>query len=374
MDPITHTFVGASLAAAGLERRTPLATAALVIGANAPDIDGCAYFAGGYTALALRRGWTHGVLALLVLPLLVAGGLLAWDRWVRRHRRPGAAPARAGPLLAVAALGVATHPLLDWLNSYGLRWLMPFDGRWFYGDALFIVDPWIWLLLGAVLYLKYSRHPVSLLAWAAFWLLGAALMLTVPAVPTLARALWVAGVIAVVSLRAAGVAAPVRRRGIERAMRVAIGAVCVYACTLVAADLVARSAVRAQLAARGIAPISDVMVAPVPANPFAGQVVAATDTDYYFGRWNWLARPALTVGSQHVQRLRNGPLLAAAARSPDARRFLTWSRFPYVDVQSNAAGRYLVRFHDARYPQATAGPLSGPTVRLCSTRAGLARC
>lgn len=372
MDPITHTFVGAALAASGLRRKTPLATAALLIGANAPDVDGCAYFAGGYTALALRRGWTHGVLAVLVLPLLVAGVLLVWDRWIRR--RPSPARARAGPLLGLAALGVATHPLLDWLNSYGVRWLMPFDGRWFYGDALFIVDPWIWLLLGAVLYLSYSRHAASLAAWGAFWLLGSLLMVTVPQVPGLARVLWVAGVIAVLTLRACGIAAPARRRGLERATRVAIGLVCVYIGASVAADRVARSAVRAQLTARGVTSINDVMVAPVPANPFAGQVVAATATDYYFGRWDWFARPAFAVGSQHVPRLRYGPLLEAAAQIPDARRFLTWSRFPYVQVESNSAGQYLVHFHDARYPQAAAGPLKGPTVRLCATGSGLARC
>ena len=24
---------------------------------------------------------------------------------------------------------------------------MPFDHRWFYGDAMFIIDPWLWLAL-----------------------------------------------------------------------------------------------------------------------------------------------------------------------------------------------------------------------------------
>ena len=88
MDPITHTFTGAALAAAGLRRVTPLASAALVIGANAPDIDVVANFGGDVVSLAHRRGWTHGVLALVVLPFLVAGFLLLWDRWVRRHRQP----------------------------------------------------------------------------------------------------------------------------------------------------------------------------------------------------------------------------------------------------------------------------------------------
>ena len=96
MDPIAHTFLGASLAGTGLRRVTPLATAALVIGANAPDIDVLASFAGSYAALALRRGWTHGVLAIVVLPFVVTGALLLWDRL--RPGRAERAPARAGPL------------------------------------------------------------------------------------------------------------------------------------------------------------------------------------------------------------------------------------------------------------------------------------
>ena len=64
MDPLTHTLVGASLASSKLGEKTRYATAALVIGANLPDIDVLSYFAGGDAALGFRRGWTHGVLAL----------------------------------------------------------------------------------------------------------------------------------------------------------------------------------------------------------------------------------------------------------------------------------------------------------------------
>ncbi len=44
--------------------------------------------------------------------------------------------------------GVLSHVFLDFLNSYGVRLLMPFSDRWFYGDALYIVDPWMYLALG----------------------------------------------------------------------------------------------------------------------------------------------------------------------------------------------------------------------------------
>ncbi|MDQ3699047.1 MAG: metal-dependent hydrolase, partial [Gemmatimonadota bacterium] len=148
MDNICHTLAGAALAESGLKRRTALGTATLIIGANFPDIDAIAIPLGH--SLAWRRGVTHGVLALVVLPLALTALVLAWDRLVRRRARSGAKEAvRPRQILFLAMLAVLTHPVLDWMNTYGMRWLMPFDGRWFYGDALFIIDPWLWIALGA---------------------------------------------------------------------------------------------------------------------------------------------------------------------------------------------------------------------------------
>jgi inner membrane protein len=93
-----------------------------VVAANAPDVDVLSYAGGPYLALSFRRGITHGVPAMLVLPFVVAGAMLAWDRWVRRRREPTAPAAPYGALLALSALGVLTHPALDWLNTYGMRW------------------------------------------------------------------------------------------------------------------------------------------------------------------------------------------------------------------------------------------------------------
>ena len=120
MDPIAHTFTGMALAAAGLRRATPLAATALFMGVNAPDVDVFRPSGPDQASLAFRRGWTHGVLALVLWPFVLTGVLLAWDRYVRLRRKPDAAPARAGPLLALTALAVVTHPALDWLNNYGL--------------------------------------------------------------------------------------------------------------------------------------------------------------------------------------------------------------------------------------------------------------
>ena len=85
MDNVCHTLAGAVLAEAGLRRRTPLAVPTLLIGANLPDIDALAYLRDPLFALTVRRGWTHGLLAVAVLPVLLAGAMLAWERLARRN-------------------------------------------------------------------------------------------------------------------------------------------------------------------------------------------------------------------------------------------------------------------------------------------------
>ena len=151
MDNLTHSLVGALIGQAGLKRRTGLAMPALVIGANLPDVDAaCFFWLDGVQHLAFRRGITHGPVAWVVLPLLLAGILYGFDRWqAKRGKRPaGRLPVHFGWLYGLSLLACLTHPALDWLNSYGIRLLAPLSQRWFYGDALFIIDLWLWLGLG----------------------------------------------------------------------------------------------------------------------------------------------------------------------------------------------------------------------------------
>ena len=150
-----------ALGRAGLNRRTALATSTLVIANNLPDLD-VAVFATNTLAMSFRRGWTHGLLAQAVLPLLLAA--LVW-LVTRRRARPADAPgaprapeARFSQLLLLSYIGLYSHILLDLMNSYGLRILMPFSGRWFYGDALYIIDPWMWLVLAAGVYLSAAAR------------------------------------------------------------------------------------------------------------------------------------------------------------------------------------------------------------------------
>ncbi len=147
MDNLCHGLTGLAMGHAGLKRKTPLALTTLVLAANAPDID-IVVVATDTLAVYFRRGWTHGPLAMLLLPIVLTALVVAFDRFVRQRRPLPPPQVTPRQVLLGAALGTWSHPLLDYMNSYGIRLLMPLSGQWFYGDALYIVDPWLMLLLG----------------------------------------------------------------------------------------------------------------------------------------------------------------------------------------------------------------------------------
>src|SRR3954468_1770647 len=126
-----------------LKRLSPRAMPALIVAANLPDIDSFVAPAFGCDPLAAHRGFTHGVGGLVTMPFVAVAIILIWEKL-----RPGKeGPVRSGGLLLACFLATLSHPLLDFLNTYGTRLAEPFSHRWFYGDTLFIMDPWIWLML-----------------------------------------------------------------------------------------------------------------------------------------------------------------------------------------------------------------------------------
>ena len=143
MDNLTHSLVGAVMGRMGLKRLSPRAMPTLIIAANLPDIDSFVAGAIGCQPIAAHRGFTHGIGGLVTMPFLAVAIIWLWERF--RHGKEG--PLRLGSLLFVSFLGVLSHPLLDLMNTYGTRVLEPFSHRWFYADTLFIMDPWIWIIL-----------------------------------------------------------------------------------------------------------------------------------------------------------------------------------------------------------------------------------
>ena len=80
MDNVTHTLFGLALAKTGLERSTPKATLALLIGANLPDLDLLAWFGGHISYLNYHRGLSHALPGLLCEAFLLAAILLVAHR------------------------------------------------------------------------------------------------------------------------------------------------------------------------------------------------------------------------------------------------------------------------------------------------------
>ncbi|MFZ5743304.1 MAG: metal-dependent hydrolase [Pseudomonadota bacterium] len=161
MDNLTHSLIGAVLGQAGLKRRTGLAMPALIIGANIPDIDAaCFFWLEGTEHLGFRRGITHGPPAMVLLPLLLACALWWFDRWQsgRGTRPEGRLPVNFRWLYLLSLIGTLSHPLFDWFNVYGIRLLEPFSSQWFHGDVLFIIDLWLWVLLGFGVWFSLRRE------------------------------------------------------------------------------------------------------------------------------------------------------------------------------------------------------------------------
>jgi len=363
LDPVTHTLAGATLSATGLKRTTPCATATLILAANAPDVDIVTQALGPYSALALRRGITHGLPAMVVLPFVVTGLVILWDRRVRQRRGTNTPPVRPAALLGLSFLGVATHPALDWVNTYGMRWFMPFDPRWSYGDAIFIVDPWMWLVLGGALFVLHSSGRWSMLGWSLLAAAMSLLVLATNVAPPAARFLWIVGLAGCVVARFRMGPTPSSSSS-ERIARLATGVAGLYLLAMILQTPVAERLVVLESERLNMERPIDVMVGPVPANPFAGDVILRTPDGYWRGTFHWFSAPRLRLDPTFLQSHPPDSVTAVATRHPAVQDYLTWSRFPHFEVVRIATG-WSVTVSDARYrDRASSGGLGGIAVEV----------
>lgn len=148
MDNLAHSLFGAHLSRLPAFRSLPprVALWTCVAASNVPDLDFVLRFAGEDRYVFDHRGITHSLVGLLVLAPFCA--FAAW--LLSRRSRQGSGPAFA-PLLWVALVGVAGHLVFDVLTSWGTMLLQPFADTRFALPILFIVDPWVWALLGVPL-------------------------------------------------------------------------------------------------------------------------------------------------------------------------------------------------------------------------------
>jgi inner membrane protein len=283
----------------GLKRLSPRAMPAIIIAANLPDIDSFVARGFGCEPIAAHRGFTHGIGGLVTMPFLAVAIIWLWERL-----RPGKeGPLKLGGLLLACFIGVLSHPLLDLMNTYGTRVLEPFSHRWFYADTLFIIDPWIWimLILGLEMSWRAERRGRDWRRPAA-WALTAVLLYI--------------GLNAAISARAVKVTRPL----VER-----------------------------------VAPPRMIVAGEVPLEFWKRKMVWRGDEIGGFGTYN------LLDGLNHAWldprivplRLDDPRLAEAEKRDKHVRAFLFWSRMPLVHVEGGHAYLTDQRFFEAGRPSSS---------------------
>jgi inner membrane protein len=370
MDNLTHSLVGLAAAKAGLERVSPGATALCVIAANAPDADILTLMGGKWTYLHHHRGITHSIVGTLLLALLIPALFYVGDLIVARVRQR-APRVKFGGLLVASLVVSATHPLMDWTNNYGLRPLLPWSGQWFYGDLVFIVDPWIWLAVGGAAFLLTAHGTWRAAFWALLALVVTAAFLFMPlgrsanlAHPFLFRALWITGIALLVVAHRARMA---QRWGSSVALA-ALMLVAVYWGGL--AVIHARAFSQAEnisqrlAAEHGEAP-ARIAAMPTLANPLNWRCVVDTERAVY--RFDlsvgWMNQAVVSGLARFEKPLGDAAeLVARASNDERAEIFLNFARFPVTRVEGDCLSRTLVQFADLRYTEP--GASSGGTFSL----------
>ena len=362
MDNLTHSLVGLAAAKAGLERVSPYATVVCVLAANVPDADVLTLAGGSLNYLKHHRGITHSIAGTLVLGLALPLLFVVAERLAARLRR---VEPRARPrgLVLASLLLAASHPLLDWTNSYGLRPFLPWSGRWYYGDLVFVIDPWMWLALGAACFLLTGATAWRVALWTLLALAVAAAVLFLTRrggleTPLAARLLWLGGLAAVVYAQRARVG---ERKGAAVALA-ALAAVVLYWGAL--ACLHARASARAEtfaqeLAAPGGETVREVAAMPAPMNPLAWVCVAETERATYRYEVRLAGGGARLLS--RFERPRGADARAVERAAQDARAvvLLDFARFPVARVRPGPAGASLVRITDVRFGEPAEGDEGG---------------
>jgi len=355
MDNLTHSLVGIAAAKAGLEKLSPGATVLCVLSANAPDCDIVVLvFGDRWSFLEHHRGITHSIVGVFSLAIILPVFFYLCDLLLAKIRKRPKRVVFSGLLLSSLIVS-ATHPLLDWTNNYGIRFLLPWNHRWFYGDFVFIVDPFIWLILGSACFLLTARTRVLKFTWL---IIGAALTVLLMtntrsanlSHPWFIRGVWLVTLMSLIVLAW-------KQWGVRYGRPIAWAAlalVVIYWAGLNLAHSFALSQATNQAAA--FAPpgesITRLAAMPTLANPFRWDCVFETNQATY--RFNLILGDSRVTDFVRYEKPK-GELDVALKEISDDRRtqaFLGFARFPVAKLQdSNCTTQTLVQLADLRYTE-----------------------
>jgi inner membrane protein len=251
---------------------------------------------------------------------------------------------------------------MDWTNNYGVRPLLPWSGQWFYGDLVYIVDPWLWLALGGASFLLTARDRWRTVFWALLALLASLAFILLPVragldYPFASRALWFVGLIGLIVAHRMNFAI---RWGSSIALA-SLAFVVVYwgALGFLHARAVAQAHATADsLARRTGESVLRVAAMPSLADPMRWRVLAETNRATY--RFDTSLSVSGQVNAEILAGLARyekpqGEALAQVERAAQDERaaiFLDFARFSAVRVEpQSCAAEFLVRFADLRFTE-----------------------
>lgn len=345
MDNLTHTLISVMVGEAVHRSVPPSATltdgqrrnvaiAVMVVGGNLPDVD-VLYTTWGSDPLVYllhHRGHTHTIVGALVLSAVLFLAVRLW--W--RYREVEPRPADIRFLAVLSVLATLLHLGLDFTNSYGVHPFWPVDDRWYYGDAIFIVEPLLWACSAVLLFTLRNRVARGLVALV----LAAGIGLS-----------WFSGLVpaslaALLTLLTIGMAVVGHRVPARAALATGIVAWLVVTAVFATTSRTAKTRVDAVLAdAFPAARTLDTVLTPTPANPVCREVLAVQlDGDRYVIRTafhssapGWI--PADACAELSLSSTRTAPLLPVA-RPSTAETTWTGELSMPADLPSTLAREY----------------------------------
>ena len=284
MDTLTHMLAGAVLGElttrlqaggqngplpANMQRGMFLCLG--VIGSNLPDSDFLYSLITGSKLdyLLHHRGHTHTLIGALLGSLIM---IAVCEAWMRRRKLQATRPDRYW-LYGLALLTPLLHIAMDSTNTYGVHPFWPFDNRWRYGDAVFIMEPLFWVAVVPLLFVLQSwpaRGLIVLMTLAAgTWLLNLGLI---------PLALGLSLIFFIAAMAAVGYFLPPRT-----ALVVSVGTWAGITVLFMLAHSVAQARVATFVGERyPAATMLNQMLSPMPANPLCWEVILAqAESDRY---------------------------------------------------------------------------------------------
>jgi len=402
LENAAHTLCGLALARAGADRLSPLATVAVVVGANLPDSDVLGYpFGGQPYYLCHHRGLTHSLLGMAVESFLLAGVICLAALAFRRVLSREGPPLRFRGLWLAAGIGLLSHLVLDSLNTYGVRPFLPFSEARFYGDIAFIVDPWLWLGFGFAACLGAPRpgpspqlppadveaqaaaveealasedmsalddglkgvlaqaepppppaadararvwEGAARIGWGIAIFLGAALLFTHDRAPSAAGWLWSLPFLAILGARHFGLVPPRLR---QRFAWAGLGAVCLYLAVLGGLQRLGDAQARVAVTRLAQAPVEVSTTHPAPAVPWRFHAVVATRETVFQASVDLFAGVEVDPGA--LPRQLDHPALSKVEGTREHVAWRSFARIPFVAQLSEPGSPLLLLLGDARY-------------------------